>query len=246
LLNGVLHGYDVIIFSEAFDKESKETLVSSLKLIGYAYNTPNVGKAGLITLDGGVFIASKHPILAHQEMTFGGVCKGSDCMSDKGAMYTKIQFKNEVIHVIGTHMQAHDGNHDVRVAQMKLIRSFIDKMNIPKNEMVLIGGDTNVEKFKPKEFNDMLSTFRVKSPKFIGLKYTVDGEINRLADTQGGKAVEYLDYVLWDPSHKSPNEEISFVSSMCSKTIRPWKQFAWEKDYWDLSDHFPVYAHLAI
>jgi phospholipase C len=217
-------------------------MVNGLKKNGYEHSTPNVGKPGLTGVDGGVFILSKHPILYYEGETFNKTCVGTDCLSDKGVMYAKIQIKNEKYHIFGTHLQAHDGNHNIRVQQLRIIRKFIDKFNIPKNEMIIIGGDTNIEKYNEKEYNDQLNILNAKSPRYLGLRYTIDGRINRLANTQGGDKVEFLDYVLYDKNHKLPNEEKSFINALTYKSDLPWKEFFWEPDYWDLSDHFPVYA----
>lgn len=244
MLHTVTKEYDIVIFSEAFDKETKTIMVDGLKRNGYTFFTPTVGKAGIITIDGGVFIASKHAILSHKQITFGSVCKGSDCLADKGCMYAKIRWNNQLIHVFGTHLQAHDepAIRRVRAKQLELIRSFIDRENIPKNETILIGGDLNVDMAKAgrAEYLDMLKILRVKEPKYQGLQWTVDNTINRLANV--GK--EYLDYVLVEQDHKLPIESKSFHNAMIFKTIYPWKQYAFERDFWDLSDHFPVYHHL--
>jgi sphingomyelin phosphodiesterase len=240
LLPAEIRGYDVIVFSEAFDDGLRKKLLASLKG-SYPYATKILGTDRGIEQDGGVIIVSKWPIKAQDQKRFGkSVCYGSDCMSDKGVLYAKIDKKGRPYHVFGSHTQADAGPNDrsVRKRQLKIIRDFIDSKKIPKDEPVIIAGDLNVNKSSAAEYKAMLSTLKAVDPPTGGAKYTFYPTINDLASGKN----EFLDYVLWSKSHLAPTAASNQVR--IPRAAKGWKDLPTEKERWDLSDHYPVYGRL--
>jgi sphingomyelin phosphodiesterase len=239
LLPAEIRGYDVIVFSEAFDDGLRKKLLASLKG-SYPYATKILGTDRGIEQDGGVIIVSKWPIKAQDQKRFGRVCHGSDCMSDKGVLYAKIDKKSRPYHIFGSHTQAAAGPKDrsVRKRQLEIIRNFIASKKIPKDEPVIIAGDLNVNKESVAEYNAMLRILNADHPSPGGAKYTFYPTINDLASGKN----EFLDYVLWSKSHLAPTAARNQVR--IPRAASGWKDLPTEKERWDLSDHYPVYGRL--
>ncbi len=242
LIPSYVANYDAIIFSEAFDDDARAELVNRLKS-RFPYRTSIVGADSGIKQDGGVIIFSRFPIEVQAQKTFGSTCASDDCLADKGIMYARINKYGRRYHVFGTHTQAHTSANDIatRKAQFVMLRDFVTSRNIPATEAVLIGGDLNVDRIKyPTEYSEMLSTLQAAHPSRSGHAYSYDRNTNGLASEDGR---EYLDYVLYSTRHLRPataSNEVLFL-----KTNRPWKEFVWEGDYWDLSDHYGLYGRFS-
>jgi endonuclease/exonuclease/phosphatase family metal-dependent hydrolase len=239
---------DLFVFSEAFDPESRTSLINGLKLLGFHHYTPNVGQRGTIKQDGGVFIMSKFPIVSNSSVVFLD-CSGTDCLAEKGVVYAKIKKNENIYHVFGTHTQAWWNNHDIRVKQIKQIIEFKNSLKLPKNEPVIYAGDLNVDMVRfPDQEEEMRRILNAESSKTTGpLKYTFDPVINQLAQSEdkSKKVQEILDYVYYSKDHLKPNENgKSFVKTFLMRSLNPWKATAVSKDNWECSDHFPVYSFL--
>ena len=235
LIPGRVHGYDAIVFSEAFDNSVRATLINGLQS-EYPYKTTIVGTDSGIRQDGGLIIVSKWPIEAQEQRIFGGNCSGSDCLSDKGVSYARINKQGKIYHLFGTHTQAWStaAGRAVRKVQFQMIKNFINSKNIAETEPVIIAGDLNVDKINhPEEYQEMLDTLQAFHPNQIGHPYTYDSTLNPL--TSSGQ--EYLDYVLYSYVHQRPIASYNEV-----RMIRSLEQYA--HAYWDLSDHFAVYGRL--
>jgi len=141
-------------------------LKRSLWLSGYRWITENVGTEGHALQDGGVFIASRHPIESVEKLIYDDYAC-TDRFADKGAIYAKIRKKEQIVHVFGTHLQASyfhsksgfllkscrdtlsDDGIDfalTRKKQLRQLREFIDAQKIPDDELIIIAGDMNVPK----------------------------------------------------------------------------------------------------
>lgn len=236
-----LNGYDVIIFSEAFDDEAREKLLAKLKT-EYFYASPILGTDRGLEQDGGVVIVSKYPILRSDQRLFKTVCRHDDCGSDKGVIYVKISKDGRNYHIFGSHTQAsypHDSYSGIRNQQFQIIKEFIDSKNISTHEAVIIGGDLNVDKMQQTEdYREMLRILNAAHPQQTGHTYSFDPQTNKLATGNS----EYLDYILYSKAHLQPLQSSNEV--LLLKTDSAWKEFFWEPNFWDLSDHYPVYGYL--
>lgn len=243
LIPGRVHGYDVIVFSEAFDNSSRSTLLNGLKA-EYPYKTNVVGSDSGIDQDGGVILVSKWPIEKQAQRVFGSECSGSDCMSDKGVIYARLNKQGRIYHVFGSHTQAWSTAQGaaVRRNQFQVIFDFIYDMDISPNEPVIITGDLNVDMVNYwDEYSDMLFTLDASHPDQIGYAYSADPVSNVLADKSNPR--EYLDYVLYSNNHLRPYDSYNEVRMI--RSSEEWKEFFWEPAMWDLSDHYAVYGRLS-
>jgi sphingomyelin phosphodiesterase len=241
LLHRILHGYDAIIFSEAFDDDARSILLKGLQN-SYPYATSILGSDRGMEQDGGVIIVSKYPIEAEDQRLFGSLCKGDDCLADKGVLYARIKKQGYRYHLFASHTQADPSPEDaaIRRRQFNIIKTFIDSKQIPANEAVIIGGDLNVDKIRYfPEFQRMVCIFNAEHPQEAGYQYTFDPQTNQLAEQ--GTPSEYLDYILYSKVHRQPIKAFNEVRIF--RSGEEWKEFPWEKALWDLSDHYAVYGH---
>jgi sphingomyelin phosphodiesterase len=240
LLPGKLHGYDAIIFSEAFDDDARARLLSGLRA-EYPYATRILGTDRGVEQDGGVIIVSRWPIEAQDQRLFRDVCLSDDCKADKGVLYARINKEGRRYHLFGSHTQAWPTAQSagVRRRQFEIIKTFFDSKAIPASEAVMIGGDLNVDKTRfPAEFQEMLRILNATHPRQVGHPYSYDPRTNRLAE-QGAQS-EYLDYVLYSNAHRRPAN--SFNEVRMFRSSEEWKEYFWEYALWDLSDHYAMYG----
>lgn len=240
-----MYDIDVIIFSEAFDGRATEKLLNKLYALSHDrwYKTNQLGGRDFVQ-NGGVIILSKWEIEEQDQLLFKGKCVAFDCLADKGVVYAQISKQGQIYHLFGSHTQAGNSKkaQAVRKQQLEMIRNFIDSKNIPVNEVVIVGGDLNVDKlnYKDNEYKQMLNILKVNHPQLKGeIQYTIDPS-NQMTTSETKK---YLDYVLYSSTHLEP--EKSFNEVLQIRSERGWKQFKWfywQCQKWNLSDHYAVYG----
>jgi sphingomyelin phosphodiesterase len=241
LLPAALKGYDVIIFSEAFDNDVRAKLLRGLHP-DYPHHTRILDKSSTFKAggNGGVVIVSKWPIEAQDQEGYNDVCSGTDSHVAKGVLYAAINKSGRRYHVFGTHTQADPTAKEaaVRVRQFGILKRFLDAKRIPAKEAVIIGGDLNVDKIKyPKQYEEMLKILNAAHPTPRGHPSTFDPKVNKVADKG---ATEFLDYVLYSRAHLQPKTSYNEVRMI--RADREWKSFPTDKAKWDLSDHFAVFG----
>ena len=263
--------YDVVILSEAYDDGSRALLLNGLKAQGFRHTTRILGSAcraadrcekgtlydqplaegaaprggegdSWFGEDGGVLIASKHPIGTASEWVYAD-CVERDCNAAKGFVYARIDKGAARYHVIGTHAQFGWGGaqRTAKQAQLRAIQRFIEgPSGIPRAEPVIIGGDFNVLRH---EFDSLLrdDTLGALAPEFRGHPYTRE---TRSDWAQRGNG--YVDYVLAKKGWQAPR-----YSSNCPMVFRSRYDFEDQtlfstvrgEDYCDLSDHWAVWGY---
>lgn len=243
LLPAQLKGYDVIIFSEAFDNGVRGKLLAGLRK-DYPHQTKVLDKSTTFKVggNGGVVIVSKWPIEAQDQEGFNDVCRGTDSHVAKGVLYARINKQGRRYHIFGSHTQANPDRESaaVRAKQFHIMKKFIDGKKIPASEAVIIGGDLNVDMTKHAgEYREMLRILNAEHPSQRGHRFTFDPRVNPVADKG---ASEYLDYVLYSKGHLRATASYNEVRMI--RASREWKSFPTDKAKWDLSDHFAVFGRL--
>ena len=259
----VVDGFDVLIFSEAFDDDVRGfdeggdlanldgTLWGGIRQM-YPYRTPIVGKDEGLEQDGGVFIASRWPIeVSHGFVYDESICAASDCLSEKGVMYARIlktvAGESRRYHVFGSHTQADytgDDNSAERGAQLRQMKAFIDGLGIPSDEPVILGGDLNVIR-GTGEYWDMLDTLAAVEPQLYGDIDSYDGVTNYMID---GGARQTLDYLFCSENHLLPvsaEVEVLVFKSASADLIRKDPLRWFYTPMANYSDHYPVYGLFA-
>ena len=231
LIAGQLKGYDVVLLQEAFSDYHRDIVLRGLRQ-EYPYQSNVLGRDSGLKQDGGVVVVSRWPIEAERQMLFGGLCRGKDCLADKGVLYTRINKSGSRIHLFATHLQSGTGRDVTREHQILRMRRWIDAMRLPLTEPVLIGGDLNVDLLADDEtgaFTRMLEILKAAPPTMPADgqdRVTFDPVGNSLAD---GTRAKYLDYVLYSKAHLEPLDTFNKVRRI----------FA---DGEPLSDHYAVHG----
>lgn len=236
VLPAKLRGFDVIVFSEAFDDTVRQRLMADLRE-EYPYQTRILGADRGFKQDGGVIIAGRWPITAEAQRLYGDICLGGDCWADKGVLYARFEKHGQSYHVFASHMQSgrEKKHRQTRLQQLQVIKSFIDSYGIPGNEPVLIAGDLNVDKYDEDEYDEMLRVLEAWHPQPSGHPYTVDAAINQRAVYR-----LYLDYVLVSNRHLQPAD--ATIETLIPRSQSAFGLFRANRE---LSDHFPVFGSFA-
>lgn len=253
---------DVLVFQEAFTDASADYLKAAL-LKEYPFSTLVVANEcdkgwdsveGNCTEDtvkhnGGVMILSRWPIDERHAYVYKAVRVSYtfDFMAQKGAVYAALtmmkgNFKKR-IHVIGTHLQADGGSHDIRVQQLKEMKTWIDQFDIPKNEPIIMAGDFNIDMAETQKFADMLTVTNTSVEFKKTSLSSVSPSTNAYLKMIYGFATEHtLDFILYRLDHLLPKNKAQ-VSVVNLKSKREWQTESWLSEsvkMKDLSDHYPV------
>ena len=231
LIPGQLEGYDVVLMQEVFSNFHRDIVLRGLR-IEYPYQSNVLGQDRGFYQDGGVVIASRWPIEAETQLLFGDLCRGKDCFADKGALYARINKAGFRVHVIATHLQSGENEDVTRERQISKIKQWIDTMELPLTEPLLIGGDLNVDRLANESTGaftkamENLNSVHPVMPLGIQNQVTFSPTENALAD---GARAQYLDYVLYSKAHLKPVETFNMVRRIYA-------------DGEPLSDHYAVHG----
>jgi endonuclease/exonuclease/phosphatase family metal-dependent hydrolase len=167
-----LSEFDIVCLQEMFGflNKRKHKLIRCAAKAGFLYYADSTSPSFFTSfvVDGGLLVLSRFPILASEFKPYPyGIF--SDALSQKGVLYTKIQVKDEILHLFSTHTQAsYFGENQkypiiARADQFTMLRQFI-KTILPKNnykegEMVLIVGDFNVDSRHPHIDSDKIKDY---------------------------------------------------------------------------------------
>lgn len=233
LLPQFMQGYDVIMLQEVF-ASGRDAFLASL-LSEYPYQTRMLDKPGANIYDGGVTIVSRYPIVNQAQLVFPD-CTGTDCFADKGVNYAEVIKNGKSYHLFATHAASFDTDaaRNLRQQQFQLMRQFAAQQGIDKDEMVIYGGDFNVNKLKfaNSDYPAMLANLNAQAPDYAGYTdSTFDPRVNTFAAKYD--VVEYLDYIVVSNEYGQSQDNINTVL-----VPRTADQELWQ--HWDLSDHFPV------
>ncbi|MEO0898294.1 MAG: RICIN domain-containing protein [Bacteroidota bacterium] len=247
--------WDVVVFNEAFSNDARSKLKRGMSAQGYRYQTKVVDKSGNLT-NGGVFISSRHRILATDMIVYSAGLN-IDKLSNKGAIYAKIQKEGRIIHVFGTHLQADRGQAEAstRYRQMRELRQFIDQKTRgagARNEPVVIAGDFNFCYVQDRnEYNLALSTLNAKTTARIPANtWTFDPIRNSWAKYryEDDEDPQWLDYVFVGRNGRQPNStEFQVVKFKTRSSYKMTREndplgITGKVIHSDLSDHYGLSA----
>ncbi|WBV56636.1 sphingomyelin phosphodiesterase [Chryseobacterium daecheongense] len=256
-----IKNYDVLLLQECFDNTASTILREKLSS-KFPYQTPILGqtKQGWNSTsgdwrevvsggleNGGVMIASKYPIEIMNQYIFPKGCD-FDALSLKGFVYARIIKNGKRIHCISTHLQSTQpgcqGNEvSIRKSQLEMIKSYVDALQIPADEMLVYGGDFNIIK-NSQEYPVMLQTLNVSAPVYKGLSQTWDTQTNTMASYHypyPKNQPEYLDYIFVSNEHLTPLSWHNIAFDPVSNTLMTYTNLTQDTYYWtDYSDHYPV------
>jgi sphingomyelin phosphodiesterase len=229
--------YDVIVFQEAFHHGARKKILESLSAV-YPYQSgPANLKALSYKTNSGLWIFSKYPIVSSHAMIFKNR-SGIDAFSRKGALLTEINIDNNIVQVVGTHLQS-SGPDWIRHSQCvefyhRLLKPYY-KDGVPQ----IICGDFNIAKNNDEVYHQMLQTLGAVDGEMSGeLPFSYDRLHNDLQVDKGTKQ-DLIDYILIR-NHDNHDE-----ASDLTRRIRPLRK-QWCREHNDLSDHYALEAELHI
>jgi endonuclease/exonuclease/phosphatase family metal-dependent hydrolase len=261
LLPELLRGHDVIVLAEAFHRKLVPQMLEAI-VDEYPHQTPVLGGLtwprplgpGTKMWNGGVVVASRWPIEATDTRSFRPCMGWMDGLADKGVLYAAIRKAGRRYHLFAAHVQAdpepivHLGYHltfrdaDVwfrryRAQNLEIVRGFIEELELPEDEPVLIVGDLNVNRFGERgQYGRMLDILKAEAPEETsGHPSTFDCATNSWLT---GDSAQWLDYALWSRTHLQPRASHVEVKLMRSRV--PYRHR--RQNHWDLSDHYAIRA----
>ena len=171
-------GPDVVLLQEGFSSDTRELIEAS----GFPHVSRGPYGSPFFGVDSGLYILSRHPILAQDQMTFGAAnCHRWDCLANKGVQFVRISIPGLPLplEVFNTHLQAGRDNAPARRRQVKLLVEFY-KRNHVAGSPVIFGGDFNI---RPRVDRETYDEFVVGTGLGSSGKYCVDRGCARSADT---------------------------------------------------------------
>jgi len=181
----VIHSYDIICLQEffAYGTSRQTKFLSYAKNAGFEYSlTLNSKNLINTSIDSGLVIISRYPIIKSERLTFKRGIK-TDRFYSKGALYAKILCSpNREINVFNTHLQSGISNNNntdgvnlsdalvvTRCKQLMALKSFIDSCTEDNNGPILLAADMNVNSRRTfKNGND--------SEEYVLMKKILAGE----------------------------------------------------------------------
>lgn len=180
---------------------------------GFKYFTNTVGvntrNFPRKTENGGVFLASRWPILTEAEIIFKSTLYPSpNLLSAKGVIYAEIE-KNvngtsQKYHIFGTNLQSKyaegDDSESTRILQAKEMQIFVEEQNIPPEEPVIYAGSLNTPFDDSSGYWDqMVAVLEAAAPVNVGtINVTLDYKNNDVIKEDERKSDgKWIDYVLY-------------------------------------------------
>jgi len=196
--------------------------------------------------NGGVIIVSKYPIVDAREYIFANNNHG-DKQAKKGLVYAKVNKEGKMYHILGTHLPTGKYGEMAgkdRFGAYKETVGFIQSLNIPKTEPVILGGDLNVGMGEPEEAA-MLRALNATLPQRRGPEYNKKNLLQifggeRLEKIGGGKAPRNLDYILYFNAYQKPTQSFYEYQQPLSK--EPWDLGGFKLH--GLADHPAIFSSM--
>lgn len=246
--------YDLIVFQEAFSPKARSIIAEGLAQ-KYPYSVgPANNKMGCLKTNSGVWILSALPLKVLNEIEFDD-CAGFDCYAHKGAIMVEGCKNGHAFQVIGTHLQAFDGNKrdHIRTLQYAQMRDQLLNPYLQADVPQFVCGDFNTAK-KSKRYVPMLEILNAndgplnssltfiqptdtppptdETPTYATADYRLDSTATDYNTT--------LDYILC--RQKNTNKRPAVVARQRKVFRTPW--FFRGKHRKDLSDHYAIEAQI--
>ncbi len=202
-----IRDFDVIAFQEAWDRDSREKIKRNLAAY-YPYSLdPVPDNTHSLPLNSGLLVLSKYPISNSKFLNYVDYqsLTDADKLSNKGALYFKLNKLGKNYNMIVTHTQAQNTAQAIKVRQeeFNLIQNQLinnPDLNIAHDEPLLFFGDLNTDHYDEQQFSYMQRTLNLndqwlsntlyKTPKF-----SYDSTLNLMIDSSVNEQGTY-DYII--------------------------------------------------
>jgi len=226
--------YDIIVFQEAFDANARNILSRFLQPAFPFEAGPANRKMISLKTNSGIWVFSKYPIRNTTSITFH-TRVGVDALSRKGALLVEVEIDDQVIQVVGTHLQ-NAGKDWLRYSQcVELNQRLLAPLQRPGIPQILCG-DFNIDRYRNTEgYTYMLNVLGASDGRLMGSEFFSFDRPNN--DISAGHERDLIDYVLLRHPQGPP--------VAVERRIRIIRH-AWRAGRQDLSDHFAVEADVSI
>lgn len=262
---------DILCLQEVFQRRPSEILLDALSDT-YPYSTPilgddadkdewhetwndQIGSHALKFVSGGVTILSQWPIVYAGQYFYQHACS-AHMFVRTGFVYAKIVYgdRRQPIHVFGTHLQPNDyrgcylsGEDKIREQQMSELSQFIHSRNIPRDELLFILGDMNINRFHGRQYQNMLRILNVHEQQLhpSSIHCSWDSALNAMTNSRHGD--QLLDYVFLHKNH-TPADSVWYNLITDRMASKQWHLLGENHSFYnprnipliELSDHYPV------
>ncbi|UYM17722.1 endonuclease/exonuclease/phosphatase family protein [Endozoicomonas euniceicola] len=249
---------DVLVFQEAWDSGSRDTLKKKLhEIYPHSYD-PIPESYHLKLLGSGLLALSRYPITNTAFVNYQDyqTLQGLDRLSNKGAAYFKIDKNGKAYNLITTHAQAGVGNNSIaaRREEFKIIKKEIidnQALAIPPHEPLLVLGDFNTDFYNEKQFGYLQSTLNLDSGNvlknlFKTPKFSADSDLNLMIAPKDSSrsildmALPVKDFLQPVSSHSQITPLRALDNNRMYQRSRNAKLYHYGNV--ELSDHFMVQA----
>ncbi len=249
---------DVIVFQEAWDPASREVLINMLHS-AYPYSIDPVPEnTHFKPLNSGLLVLSRYPITTQHFVNYQDyqTLTDADNLSNKGALYFKIDKNGQPYNFITTHTQAQEDTQAVSVRQeeFNIIKKEIilnKKIDIPTDEPLLFLGDLNTDFYNKAQFDFMQKTLDLDASGVLknlnkNPKYSDDSSLNLMIDPSNKEHGLY-DMVLPVKGYLQPTKSLSQITPLRALDENRMYQRSLNGKLYnygdvELSDHFMVQA----
>ena len=237
---------DILCLQEIIDNKTHKILKKELKSIGFVFKTKRLDCN--MRLNGGIIIYSRLPIIEETNMLFdknGIVSKGAVCIKVKDE-------NNNTYDIVNTHLDPFHSS--LRKNQLKNIKSWLDKKNLPETDNIIVCGDFNIP-FYSSEKQNIDDIFNYKYAKSQGpIKYSLSSSNDWVkrritSDTDPDKESLLIDYFIYQ-SNTLINANMEIINLKLSQKA---KDIYYSTSFYlnlyslrnkikvnDLSDHYMV------
>lgn len=216
---------DVLVLEEVFHRKSRKKLIDELNSI-YPHYTRR-GKTGFWGVSSGLLIFSKDSIIEEKHRYFTKAT-GSDRMAKKGGIAVVIQRDSIRIKIIGTHLQAGDGDERLAIRSEQIEElSQLDKES-DSVDLTLFCGDFNIHQ-QDKNYLFLLEKLRsINQPVSGSIKATSNFPDHDLFEAKGEP--KWIDFILIKKNNRVKKHKSEILEP--TARIRGWKR--------RISDHNPI------
>lgn len=221
---------DVIVVQEVFHRRARKRIGFLMDSVYHFQTKP--GPKSIFGVPSGVVIYSKTAFKGEVNYHSFSKGKGSDKMAKKGFVQVVVNPKGKDIAIIGTHLQAGNGEKRkaIRKNQVELISSAKNK--IKDSTLLIFAGDFNISSTTPA-FDSLIETLKSKTIEPTGkLKNTCNFSDHNLMAPDGQPY--WIDFILI-----REKEAVTIISSIIQA---PRQMFKDKKER--LSDHNPIISTL--
>ncbi len=182
---------DVLVLQEVFHRKARKKLRQKL-INKYPYQT-KVGKTSFFGISSGVIIFSKYSILEEKHVSFDHAT-GSDRLAKKGGISVVIRFKDKLLQIIGTHLQAGKGEKRKRIRKKQIEKLTQLSPSTKSIDASIYAGDFNISQGTEAYF-ELLETLNCLNKTPNGkIKSTANFSDQELMTAKG--ASKWIDFIL--------------------------------------------------